>query len=112
MAPNRNPPCDTSLTLYTQNMFTVPRPQFIVSDKNNERIDAFHSGGDSVQDLDKFVVEATAQLPDAKRPDKAVPLGFFEQGIVTGLALTLSALIGGSGLIGYSVLWYWRTQRS
>ncbi|KAG9256756.1 Aldehyde/histidinol dehydrogenase [Emericellopsis atlantica] len=112
MAPNGNPPCDASLTLYTQNMFTVPRPQFIVSAKNNERIDAFHFGRDSVQDLDKFAAEATAQLPDPKRPGKAVPLGFFEQGIVTGLALTLSALIGGSGLIGYSVLWYWRTQRS
>ncbi|CAI4214086.1 unnamed protein product [Parascedosporium putredinis] len=94
-------------TRYPTSLFTVPKPRYITKPALISRIESILAGAVSPQ-LHKLEAEASAPLPDMKRPERQNGIGFFHQGIVTGGILVLSAIIsttGGLAYCGFKYLW-------
>lgn len=111
IAPDANPPNPATYGLYDTELFTVPRPKYVAGSKTSERLGAL-LGNPSPQHIEALVAEAAGELSDTKRPKRLVKLGFFEQGIVTGLALVLTTALGCTGVAGYYLASYLRGRQS
>lgn len=85
-------------------MFTVPRPQFVSVPKEDSQLQTVTDGQlNGNTDLDDLIAKASGELKDTKRPRHGSPIGFFEQGIITGLAMTLTVIVGSLIVSGYYV---------
>lgn len=107
MAPEAHPPDNVTCNIYTPKLFTTPQAQYITSSGINRRFDEIAKcqlTGEASASLDELVAEASAPLVDVKRPSHVSPIGFFEQGIITGLTLTLTTVLGGLGVVGYFLI--------
>lgn len=111
IAPDGRPPNPATSGLYDTDLFTAPRPKYIAGSKISEQLSELLANP-SPQHIEALVAEATGELSDTKRPKRLVKLGFFEQGIVTGLALALTTVIGCTGVAGYYLTAYLRGRQS
>jgi len=94
-------------------LFTVPKPQYITKPALISRIEALLTGAAS-QQLHKLDAEATMALPEMKRAERANGIGFFQQGVVTGGIVFLTAIVSATGGLCYCLVKYawpvaWRT---
>lgn len=92
-------------------MFTVPRPKYVVGSGISDRLSKALIDP-SPQQLQALDSEVAVELPDMKRPKRVVSLGFFEQGIVTGLVMVLTTAVAGTGVAGYYLVGYLRSRHS
>lgn len=98
-------------SVYDPSMFTAARPQFITVSKVDQQLQGISQGHPSqVADLNNLIAQASAELVDVKRPSHVSPLGFFEQGIITGLSMLLVTVVGGMGVSGYLFLRYYHSN--
>ncbi|KAJ9649320.1 hypothetical protein H2199_000095 [Coniosporium tulheliwenetii] len=87
-------------TRYPASLFAVPRPQYVTPSPRSALIKQTLPNASSVA-LTQLLEEARADLPiDKKRPER-VAVGFFEQGIITGLSFVLVSTLAGLGTLGY-----------
>lgn len=100
IAPEGMPPSQTTCSLYSCELFTVPRPKYIFASAIDQRLGRILQDP-SAHQAEALVAEASTELPDTKRPERVMKLGFFEQGILTGLVLTLTVILTGTGAAGY-----------
>lgn len=96
--------------LYNQASFTLPAPVHITKSDLNDRLDKL-LGEASPQQLAVLDSEATAGLPDLKRPQNRVDIGFFPQGIVTGLVIMLTVVVTVTGATVYFLRGYLHQTR-
>lgn len=104
MAPIDHPPHGVTCSIYTPKLFTTPHPQYITISEVDKRFSQIVCGqvtGRTSTSLDSLVAEASAELPDFKRPSHVSPIGFFEQGIITGLTMALTTIVGVLGMSAY-----------
>lgn len=81
---------------YATTLFSIPKPQYIVPTTLSKTIAAILSNPHSTA-----VVLDPKALPPVKRLKNRLALGFFEQGIVTGGVLLLSAVLSCTGWVGW-----------
>lgn len=109
IAPDGKPLALDPYGLYNPELFTVPRPKYVTGSGHSKRLDQLLDNP-STQKLATLDAEATVELPDIQRPNKVVTVGFFEQGILTGLILALTTVVAGTGVAGYYLVGYLRTR--
>jgi len=92
---------------YPIDSLSLPKPQYISQIPEYGKLADIFAGSDygALRDLQK---DAASGLPEMKRPQKAVQLGYFEQGIQTGVILFLGSILSSGGYIGYQV---WKLGR-
>ncbi|KAF1984848.1 ALDH-like protein [Aulographum hederae CBS 113979] len=89
---------------YTTSMFTEPRP-VLVKDANTRREYDELLLSESPQKTQEMIQNAKSDIKPAKaRPLKAAPFGYFEQGILIGLASVATPVFVGIGSLGYYLL--------
>ncbi|CAK7207216.1 hypothetical protein SEUCBS139899_010025 [Sporothrix eucalyptigena] len=98
VAPAGSPPSPPWTERYSTDLFSVPKPQFVTQTKSTLLDNILAGGTRHLKELEK---KATVALTPQKRPLKAVQLGFFEQGIVTGGVLLLSSVVTCTGVLCY-----------
>ncbi|RBR26695.1 uncharacterized protein FIESC28_00478 [Fusarium coffeatum] len=86
IAPAGSPPQANTNAIYTEDLFSRPKPKYLSKSSTDEKLTKI-LGTSTAADLRALEVEATKRLPEMKRRLKGTQLGFFEQGIVTSLAL-------------------------
>ncbi|KAJ5095068.1 hypothetical protein N7532_007359 [Penicillium argentinense] len=97
----RNTPYN-SQTRYSATTFQRPRPQLIAPPQSSYIAQTILENTDKLK-ADTLWRKAIAPLPETKqRP--GFKIGFFEQGIITGVSLTLVSLIGAVGTLGLPIL--------
>ncbi|KAL1861355.1 hypothetical protein VTK73DRAFT_7130 [Phialemonium thermophilum] len=92
-------------SLYNRSLFTLPKPQYTESSARSQTLHGALTGRSPSQ-VARLEAEAVARLPDVKRLKDKPDIGFFDQGIITGGVLVLSALVSCGGLLAY----YTRTR--
>ncbi|KAF4980027.1 hypothetical protein FZEAL_3889 [Fusarium zealandicum] len=109
IAPENHPPVLDSHGLYHQDLFSRPKPKYLATTTLSEKLSRF-AGSSSSHQLEALDQEATKKLQEIVRRKKAGGMGFFNQGIVTGLVLVLTAFASGTGILGYYAVRYWRAR--
>ncbi|EEU42946.1 uncharacterized protein NECHADRAFT_95375 [Fusarium vanettenii 77-13-4] len=109
IAPEGHPPQPNTYRIYQQHLFSNPTPKYITNSSTSEKLAKFMSGS-SPHELVALDREATTKLPEIVRLKRAGGIGFFNQGIVTGLVLALTTLLSGTGVLGYYAVKYWRAR--
>lgn len=91
-------------------LFSVPKPQYIsrTVETTASPLDAILLDGNVrlLQDLER---KAATSLPKQGRPEKAVDVGFFGQGIITGGVVLLSTVAICTSLVCYYTVKYFRS---
>ncbi|KAJ4120086.1 hypothetical protein NW768_010369 [Fusarium equiseti] len=108
IAPAGSPPQANTNAIYTENLFSRPKPKYLSKSSTDEKLTSILATS-TAADLRRLEVEATRRLPEMKRRLKGTQLGFFEQGIVTSVVFVLTTLVSGTGLLGYYGIRYWRS---
>ncbi|TKA76331.1 hypothetical protein B0A49_02688 [Cryomyces minteri] len=90
----------SATTRYSSMLFTKSRPQYIVPSQRSSVLGEVLRTGSRAA-LSQVYGEATASLPIAEKRSEGASIGFFEQGIVTGLSMTFVPLLAGIGTLGY-----------
>ncbi|KAL2352244.1 aldehyde dehydrogenase PutA [Cryomyces antarcticus] len=90
----------SATTRYSSILFTKSRPQYIVPSQRSSVLGEVLRTGSRAA-LSQVYGEATASLPVAEKRSEGGSIGFFEQGIVTGLSMTFVPLVAGIGTLGY-----------
>ncbi|RSL82375.1 hypothetical protein CEP51_005196 [Fusarium floridanum] len=108
IAPEGYPPQQNNYSIYQQDLFSRPKPKYLTSSSFSKKLAKFMSA--SSHELVALDREATTKLPEIARLKRAGGIGFFNQGIVTGLVLALTTLLSGTGLLSYYAVKYWRAR--
>ncbi|RSL71453.1 hypothetical protein CEP54_001316 [Fusarium duplospermum] len=108
IAPEGHPPQPNNYSIYQQDHFSQPKPKYLTHSSFSKKLAKFRSA--SSRELVALDREATTKLPEIVRLKRAGGIGFFNQGIVTGLVLALTTLLSGTGLLGYYAVKYWRAR--
>ncbi|OQE28271.1 hypothetical protein PENSTE_c003G01473 [Penicillium steckii] len=95
-------------TRYSRQSFQVPRPQLTNAPAKTYATQTILKADDTLKS-DALWREAISPLPSMKQR-AGFKFGFFEQGILTGVSLTLMSLIGVMGTLGYYTWAYVRTR--
>ncbi|KAM5345124.1 hypothetical protein ACJ41O_010986 [Fusarium nematophilum] len=111
VAPLGHPPQPNSYGIYQKSLFAMPAPKYITTSRVDDKLSSL-IGQPSPQQLRLLEQEATKKLQEVVRLKKAGGIGFFQQGIVTGLVLMLTTLASGAGIVGYYGFKYWRARSS
>ena len=91
---------------YPANLFTVPRPQYIVPTAESQKLaPAFAADGNSY--ARQLAAEAVQDLQVMNRAS-GKSVGFFEQGFLMNASLILSGIIATSIVGGYTIYTRWR----
>lgn len=90
----------SSSSRYDAALFTLPKPQFVSCPRQVQLLHGILLGKSSSQ-LQKLDEEAVSALPELKRLKKGGDIGFFGQGILTGLVVFLSTGVACVGAMGY-----------
>ncbi|KAL4992700.1 Aldehyde/histidinol dehydrogenase [Aspergillus falconensis] len=99
------PTADRS-TRYNAAAFQVPRPQFVTESTNTTLTRTVLDRPTSTE-AGKIWDDALKPLPPTgQKAGKRI--GFFEQGILTGVGITLFSVIGVVGVVGYYSAWFLR----
>jgi hypothetical protein len=86
--------------------FLVPRPQFVAESASSTLIRTVLDKPTSTEAV-KIWDDALKPLPlTGQKSGKRI--GFFEQGILTGVGITLFSVIGVVGAVGYYSIWFLR----
>ncbi|KAF4466327.1 aldehyde dehydrogenase family 3 member b1 [Fusarium albosuccineum] len=107
IAPEGHPPQPNHYGLYHETLFSRSKPKYLTNSNLDNKLATFSNATLSHQ-LSAIDQEATKKLPEIARLKKAGGIGFFNQGIVTGLVLILTTFVSGTGLMGYYAVKYWR----
>ncbi|KAM0435865.1 hypothetical protein ACHAPT_002756 [Fusarium lateritium] len=109
IAPEGHPPQLGNDGIYQQSLFSQPRPKYFTSSPASKKLELLMSVP-SPHQLAALDQEAMKKLPEIVRLKRAGGIGFFNQGIVTGLVLALTTFLSGTGLLGYYAVRYWRAR--
>ncbi len=90
------PECTTP---YDVAKFTLPSPRYISPRKEAQLLDGILKA--SPQHLQRLEADLAARLPEVRRLKKAANIGFFNQGIMTGMALVLATAVTCTAILGY-----------
>ncbi|KAJ5595734.1 hypothetical protein N7450_002192 [Penicillium hetheringtonii] len=95
-------------TRYSREVFQIPRPQLINAPAKAYATQKILANENTLKS-DALWREAISPLSSMKQR-AGFKIGFFEQGILTGVSLTLMSLIGVVGTLGYYTWAYVRTR--
>ncbi|KAL4742673.1 Aldehyde/histidinol dehydrogenase [Aspergillus similis] len=98
-------PADRS-TRYNVASFLVPRPQFVTQSASSTLVRTVLDKPSSTEAIKVWDDALKPLPPTGQKSDKRI--GFFEQGILTGVGITLFSVIGVVGAVGYYSIWFLR----
>ncbi|KAL3437032.1 Aldehyde/histidinol dehydrogenase [Aspergillus tetrazonus] len=99
------PPADRS-TRYNAANFLVPHPQFVTESASSTLVRSVLDKPTSAEAVKVWDDALKLLPPTEQRSGKRI--GFFEQGILTGVGITLFSVIGVVGAVGYYSVWFLR----
>ncbi|KAJ4319255.1 hypothetical protein N0V84_006446 [Fusarium piperis] len=108
IATEGHPPQPNNYRIYQEDLFSQPRPKYLTTSSSSKKLAKYMSAS-APHELAALDREAMAKLPEVVRLKRAGGIGFFNQGILTGLVLALTTLLSGTGLLGYYAVKYWRS---
>jgi hypothetical protein len=98
-------PADRS-TRYNAASFLVPHPQFVTESASSTLLRSVLDKPTSAEAVKVWDDALKPLPPTGQRSGKRI--GFFEQGILTGVGITLFSVIGVVGAVGYYSVWFLR----
>ncbi|KAL6233297.1 hypothetical protein BDW75DRAFT_252112 [Aspergillus navahoensis] len=100
-----HPTADRS-TRYNAVAFQVPRPQFVTESARTTLTRTVLDRPSSTEAVRVWKGALEPLPPTGQKAGKRI--GFFEQGILTGVGITLFSVIGVVGVVGYYSVWFLR----